>query len=175
MNKIQKQFRKKEKWNNSPVRKWWSKNGYIVARVTFFYIWIPIWAYEKIKKTRYKNLKYSDSTTKKYLDKVMPKLVAYYEENPNIILFHDTNDFGGIRFNWDLNSYWMEKKFRKETRYFAKFHCKVEEYIIYDYHIDGYEKMILENWTDWNKAKEKFDWYDTPYNSGYARGVVFYK
>ena len=175
MNNIEKQFQKKEKRQNSPVRKWWSKNGYMVARIVFFYIWIPIWVHEKIKDARYKNLKYDDNITKKYLDKVMPNLVAHYGYSPNIILFHNTNDFGGIRFYYDLCSNWMAGKFKKETRYFTKFHRRVQEYIIEEYQIDGYKKMVLDNWIDWDRAREKFDWSGTPYNKDYAKGAVFYK
>lgn len=175
MNNIEKQFQKQEKKKNSSIRKWWNKNAYKIARVIFFYIWIPILVCEKVKDSKYKNLKYSDDTTKKYLDKVMPKLVSHYEENPNLLLFHNTSDFGGIRFYWDLCSSWMQKNFKKETQYFSKFHWLVQKYIIEEYQIDGYEKMILDNWTDWSKAKEKFDWYGVPYNVDYAKGVLFYK
>lgn len=175
MNNIEKQFQKQEKKKNSSIRKWWNKNSYKIARVVFFYIWIPIFVYEKIKDNRYKNLKYSDDITKKYLDKVMPKLVFHYEEDPNLILFHNTNDFGGIRFYWDLCSNWMTRKFKKETKYFSKFYGLVQKYIIEEYQIDGYEKIVLDNWIDWDRAKEKFGWYDTPYNKDYAKGVVFYK
>lgn len=175
MNNIERQFQKQERKRNSSMRKWWSRNGYKVCRVVFFYIWIPVFVYEKIKDAQYKNLKYDNNTTKKYLDKVMPKLVSHYEESPNLILFHNTSDFGGIRFYWDLCSNWMTRKFKKETKYFAKFHGLVQKYIIEEYQIDGYEKMVLDNWIDWDRAKEKFDWYDTPYNKDYAKGVVFYK
>ena len=175
MNNIEKQFRKQEKKKNSSIRKWWNKNCYKIMRIVLFYIWVPILVYTKIKDTKYKKLKYSDDTTKKYLDKVMPKLVYRCEEDLNLILFHNTQDFGGIRFYWDLCSNWMSKKFKKETQYFAKFNAAVKDYIIQEYHIDGYEKMTLNNWVDWNRAKEKFNWYDTPYNVDYAEGVVFYR
>lgn len=175
MNNIERQFQKQERKRNSSMRKWWSKNSYKVCRVVFFYIWIPVFVYEKIKDAKYKNLKYDNNTTKKYLDKVMPKLVSHYEESPNLILFHNTSDFGGIRFYWDLCSNWMTRKFKKETKYFSKFYGLVQKYIIEEYQIDGYEKMVLDNWIDWDRAKEKFDWYDTPYNKDYAKGVVFYK
>jgi hypothetical protein len=175
MNNIEKQFKKQKKKRNSSTRKWWKKNKHKIARVVLFYIWIPILLHEKIKNTRYKNLTYSNDTTQKYLDKVMPKLVYHYEEDPNLILFHDTEDFGGIRFYWDLCSNWMRKTFKKETRYFGKFNKEVKNYIIQEYNIDGYKKMILSNWADWRKAQKLFGWYSTPYNADYANGVVFYK
>ena len=175
LNSIEKQFKKNEKKKNSAIRNWWRKNDYKVYRVLLFYVYIPVYFYEKAKKTRYDSMKYSDELTKKYLDKVLPKLVARYEESPNEILFHNTEDFGGIRFYWDLCSNYMRKKFKKETRYFTKFDSKVREYIIDEYTIDGYEKLKLLNWTDWSKAKEKFGWYSTPYNTDYAKGAMFYK
>lgn len=175
MNKIEKQFKKQEKKKNNAIRKWWRQNDYKVFRVVFFYVAIPYFIWHKIKNTRYDRMKYSDALTKKYLDKVLPKLVARYEESPNEILFHNTEDFGGIRMYWDLCSSAMKKQFKKEVQYFTKFNSKVKEYIIDDYTIEGYEKLKLLNWTDWSKAKEKFDWYGTPYNVDYAKGVMFYK
>jgi hypothetical protein len=175
MNKIEKQFQKKEQKKNNKIRKWWSKNSYKVFRVVFFYIWIPALIHKKLKDSRYKKLEYDDKITKKYLDKVMPKLVPYCLDTPAYILFHNTNDFGGIRFYWDLCSNWMARKFKKETKYFSKFHALVQNYIIEEYQIDGYEKMVLDNWNDWNRASEKFDWGCTPYNKDYAKGVIFYK
>lgn len=175
MDHIEKQFRKQEKKKNSSIRRWWRNNGFKILRVIFFYVWIPTLVHEKIKETRYKNLKYTDATTKKYLDKVLPKLVAHYEEDQNNILFHNTRDFGGINFYWDLCSSWMKGKFKKETQYFTKFSKQVQEFIIQEYNIPGYEKMVLNNWAAWNSAKEKFDWFYTPYDVDYAKGVAFYK
>lgn len=175
MNNIEKQFQKQDRKKNNALRKWWRKNDYKVLRVLLFYIWIPCWAYDKIKDARYENLTYSNATTKKYLDKVMPKLVAHYEENPNTILFSDADDFGGITFR-DLSfSSFMKKHFKKESKYFSKFNRLIKKYIIEEYQIDGYKKIVLDNWMDWNKAKEKFGWYHTPYNANYVKGIVFYK
>ena len=114
MNKIEKQCIKQKKKQNNSVRKWWRKNAHKVARVIFFYIWLPCFIYEKIKDAKYKKLTYNNNLTKKYLDRVLPKLVAHYEEDPNVILFHNCEDFGGIRFYWDLCSNWMKKKFFQE-------------------------------------------------------------
>ena len=175
MNKIEQQFKKQEKKQNSSLLKWWRKNNYKVMRILFFYIWLPSAALEKIKENKYKNLAYSDELSKKYLDKVLPKLAARYEEDPNLMLFHDTSDFGGIHIYWDLCSSWMKKKFRKEVQYFTKFNLQLKEFIIEKYLIDGYQKMVLNNWIAWEKAKEKFDWGGTPYSQDYAIGIVFYK
>ena len=177
MNKIEKAFEKNKRKKSSKIRKWWHKNGYIVARILLFYIWIPYTLYDKYKNKKYNNLKYNDETTKKYLDRVLPDLAVYCDEGPNLILISnaDDYDYGGIDFLYDFCSSWMRKKHKKEKEYFTKFNYELQDYIIKSYQIKGYNKMCLLNWTDWDKAAEKFGWYDTPWHSDYAKGVVFYK
>ena len=174
MNSIEKQFYKEEKKKNKVLRKWWRKNDYKIYRILFFYIWIPMCLFKKIKDAAYKSLTFSNESAKKYLDKVLPKLVARYEESPELILLSNASDFGGINF-YDLHSSWMHKKFKKEANYFLKFKTEVKEYIIKLYTIEGYEKMLLDNWMDWRVAKRKFNWYGLPYDIDYAKGAIFYK
>ena len=175
MNSIEKQFKKRDKKRDSALRSWWRKNDFKVARVLLFFIWIPYMIYKNIKDNSYNNLTFDTALTKRYLDRVLPKMAAQYEEDSNLILFHDSDDFGGINFYWNMCSDWMAKNFRKETRYFRKFNREVKAYIVQEYIINGYEKLVLDNWIDWDRAKEKFGWGGTPYNKDYAKGVVFYK
>ena len=174
MNNIEKTFKKKEKREASKIRKWWQKHGYKVLRVLLFYVWIPCWCHQKLKDKRYKEMSYNDNTTKKYLDKCLPTLVAHCEESSDVFLFHHCEDYGGIHFFWTFNSSWFEKKFKKQSSYFVKFSREVEKYIISNYQVNGYDKIVLDNYKLWSDACDRFDW-NVPYNADNAVGVVFFK
>ena len=176
MNKIEKRFNKAQRKESNRLRKWWRNNNYKVWRVLLFWIWIPCLCLQKIKDKRYKSLRYSDMTTKKYLDKLMPSLVVEYEDSPDVILFYkSTDNYGGIKLPWDLWSNFVKKKSRRAYNYFRRFDDDVKNYIFNAYEIDGYSKININNWADWDKAVEKFNWYYAPYDKNYAKGVVFYK
>ncbi len=171
-NKIEKQVNKKKRRENNKLKKWWRKNSYKVWRVLLFWLWLPMLLHEKISKKRYDAMKYSDKSNKKYLDKVLPYLVAYWEDDSNCFLMTEAGDMGGIRFK---SLGYLPRKYRKQERYFTKFYQEVKAYIVRTYEIDGYEKFPILTSGDWYAAKEKFDWGGVPYSDDYAKGVVFYK
>jgi hypothetical protein len=154
-----------------PIRSWWSKNNYKVLRVIFFPAWIYYILREKYKDKNYASLTYTPELCKKYLDKVLPNMVAHYCEDAKIFLISDSDDMGDIEF-YDFWQY--RKQNKKYKKFFVKFEYKIKEYILNEYEIDGYSKMTLLNWTHWDQAKNKFGWSETPYNSDYKKGVVFY-
>ena len=118
MNKIEKQVNKKKRRENNKFRKWWRKNDYKVWRVLLFWIWIPIKLFCDADDKKYKTMQYSDETTKKYLDKVLPYLVSYWGEEPNCFLITSAGDMGGIRFRALMS---LRRRYRKQERYFTKF------------------------------------------------------
>ncbi len=170
--KIEKQVAKKQRKENNKLRKWWRKNDYKVWRVLLFWIWIPIVLLNKRDDKQYKAMQYSDETTKKYLDKVLPHLVSYWGEEANCFLVTDAGDFGGIQFRALMS---LPTRYRKQERYFVKFYQEVKAFIVRTYQVDGYEKFKILTYSDWQVAKEKFDWGGTPYYDNVAKGVVFYK
>ena len=172
MNKIEKQVAKKQRRDNNMFCKWWRYNSYKVWRVLLFWIWIPLLLLDIIDDKKYKAIKYNDETTKKYLDDVLPYLVSRCEEDPNCFLFTTASDMGGIYLNSLMN---LKSKYRKQERYFIKFYEEVRTYIVRTYEVDGYEKFPILTYSDWQTAKEKFDWGSTPYRDDIAKGVVFYK
>ena len=165
--RIQIEFEKK---NKMTLSKWWDKNGYKIMRVILFPIYLIVLLNEKRKDAAYKSLEYTDEKCKRYLDKVMPKMVARHCEDANEILISSCDDMGDIEF-----SDFRRCKNKKAARFFLRFSQKVKEYILEEYVIEGYKKMVLNNWTHWEKAKEKFDWGGTPCNQDYAVGVIFYQ
>lgn len=173
MNKIIKTKEKFDRKQNNKIRKWWRKNNYKIYRVILFPIWIVITLLEKHDNKQYEQLKYSPEVCKKYLDKVMPFMVAKYCENAKEILISDADDMGDIEFG-DFCGDKLRKKYKNIYQFFSKFHRSFKEYVFTEYQIEGYEKMTMTNWIEWERAKNKFDWGNGPYNSDYVKGVVFY-
>lgn len=118
-------------------------------------------------------MKFSTELCKKYLDKVMPFMVSKYCDDAKEFLISDADDMGEIEFS-DFHGSLISKKYRKIEMYFAKFYDPLKGYILEDYQIKGYQKMVLTNWTHWEQAMKKFNWGGTPYHSDYRKGVVFY-
>ena len=174
MNDIEKSKVKFRARKNSRLRRWWSKHGNTVLKILLFYIYIPEMLYCKHKDKAYKALTWDPETCKKYLDKVVPFLVR--EDDPGEeILFTNADDMGGIEFYWSFSHLSKYRKYRKASRYLTKFNSQAKTYILEEYQIAGYQKMIIDNWILWNRAAEKFGWYSAPYNSDYKIGIVFYK
>jgi hypothetical protein len=170
--KIEKQVVKKQRRENNKLRKWWRNNSYKVWRVLLFWLWMPILLFGIREDKRFKKMQYSDETTKKYLDKVLPYLVSYWREESDCFLMTEAGDMGGINFQALMG---LPRRYRKQERYFIKFYQEVKAYIVRTYEIDGYEKFPILTYNDWQAAKEKFDWGSTPYHDDIAKGVVFYK
>lgn len=166
---IEKAYAKKQK---KTFAKWWNENGYKIMRVI---LW-PIWLYEILREKKEKRDQerlnaagFSKEVCKKYLDKALPDLIAKSHDASDEILITDADDMGGVYFNQLYRC-----KNKKISNFFSRFMIDVKNYIIEEYTIDNYNKITLSNWTDWARAKDMFDWYDTPYHSDYRKGVVFY-
>lgn len=147
---------------------WWHNNGYKICRILLFWIWIPMWCYEKIQNKHYQSMKYSDKKTKKYLDKVLPQIIVA----PDMFVFYNEYSFDGMNFYPKL---FALSKPKKIGVYFHRFKKEVERYIIYQYQIVGYCKVITSTCADWIRIKKKFIWYNVPRKANDITGVVFYK
>lgn len=154
-----------------PIKSWWRKNGYKIMRVILFPIWISYEIKTRLKDKWYKELEFSPEVCKAYLDKVLPGMVAHYCEDAKCFLISNTDDMGDIQFCYFWQSSQINKKYES---FFLKFTRLCEEYILNNYQIDGYQKMVLLNYSDWKQAAKKFDWNGTPYRSDYVKGVIFY-
>lgn len=169
---------RKNDFSNNKLFKWWRKNGYKVKRLTLFPLWVVVLLSEKYKDYKYKSLVFTEEYCKKCLDKMIPKLIIWYKEDPNCFPISDCDDFGCITFNdlTGINSYYLKNHgCKREIRFTGKFYRMVEDYIMNEYQIDGYHKMTMNNYKEWKEAKDKFEWEYTPYNCDYRKGVVFYK
>ena len=166
---IEKAHAKKQK---KTLAKWWNKNGYKIMRVIFW----PIWLYQVLREKKEKRDRerlnaagFSKEICKRYLDKTLPMLIVKSGQATEEILLTTADDMGGV----DIDRLYRCKN-KKMSNYFLKFSVNVKHYILDEYIIDGYKKMQLNNWTDWARAKDMFDWGGTPYYADYAKGVIFY-
>lgn len=162
---------------NAAFFKWWRKNDYKVYRVIFFPIYIIQLIREKCHKHTYDKLQFSNEKSKKLIDKELSRLVAYDIDCGLIskdeeIAICTSNDFG---ISFSSFGVWYRGQNKSAKNYFLKFSSEIKEFIINEYAIDGYQKMVIDDWIKWDKAKEKFGWYSTPNNKDYAIGVIFYK
>lgn len=170
--KIEKQVAKKQRRENNQVKKWWRNNSHKIWRVLLFWIWIPTLLINKSRIRQFKQIQYNNEITKKYLDKVLPYLVSYWNEESDCFLITSADDMGGINFKALMS---LPSKYSKQRKYFTKFYQETKAYIVRTYEIDGYEKFPIMTSGDWYAAKEKFDWGGVPYYDESAKGVVFWK
>ena len=166
-NKIQKENEKK---NKMTLSKWWNKNGYKIIRVILWPAWLFVVIKEKCHKKAYSELVFTNSTCKKYIDAVMPEMVRRHNNLHEEILISNADDMGAIEF-----VHFYHSKNKKANTYFLKFFNEVKEYILTEYVIDGYDKMIIDNYTHWYEAQRRFNWDSTPNSKDFAKGVIFYE
>lgn len=170
--KIKSVIEKKHKKNKS-ILLWWHRNGHKIMRVILWFVWIPLCLYERHSNIKKKNFIENPIKTKKWIDKVFPKMVAHYcndEDAILIILGTDPDSYGDFSINDFTNKSIVGKQAKK---YFELLTFEQREKMIVDYTIDGYEKMLLSCWQDWSKAEQQFGW-DTNWNKDFCKAVVFY-
>lgn len=169
--KIERAAEEKERQNRG-FRSWWRKNGYKVCRVVLFPIWICVLCKEKYAKYRSEHFTEDVSKTKRYIDKAIPKLVKHYVEDPSCILI----SFGSFGYYGDFSTEDFKNKFvvgHRIAQYFYDIGYYRRRDMLLDYDIDGYEKMVIDNWIKWDKAVEMFGW-EPNYDKDKDKAVVFY-
>ena len=167
--KIEKEVKKKHSL------KWWHKNKYTVLRVALFPISVPATLYDVFREKKRKKIKqslvFSEELCKKYLDKMIPKLVVRLCEDSEVFLISNSRgEFGDV----DFFDFYRCSKNWKTQMFFGKFNKTVESFICEKYQIDGYSKLILDTQAKWKEAENLFGW-DNLWAESAAKGVVFYK
>ena len=171
-NKIDFALKKKERREHG-IRAWLRKNDYKIMRVVLWFVWLPMYAYDKRRDKKRKEFIEDPLKTKKWLDKVFAKIVSFYCSDSKVILImlgSDSNLYA------DFCTEDFTKKYavgRKAGRYFLQLTREQREEMIKNYVIDGYTKVYLQNWIDWDKIAQKFGW-ETNWNKDYDKAVVFY-
>lgn len=146
-NEVIKAMNKKENSKLVAIRKWWNKNGYKVARVILFPIWVIYLINEKIQRKLNSREQWSEERASEILNYYIPRRCDWNEDNKTFYFFD--NGYG-----WNIG---CAKKYlkRKDRRFWRLnngfFGGKIRQYLINDFEIEGFEKEIGEcsdGWTE---------------------------
>lgn len=96
--------------------------------------------------------------TKKFLDKAFLRLVDYYNCSTDaiLVLLGRIIDIRYADFCSDSLTY-AKAVGNKIARYFSKMSINELNSLIKNYEIDGYDKILIENWMDWQHVKDLYD------------------
>ena len=158
-----------------PVKKWWNKNRLFIMRCLLFYIYLPWRIYTDCQKRKEKKrqevpLIFDDKKKcKKYLDKVMPKMILRYADSLEYILINTSSEYSNFNFSDFYQSLYIKEKYKK---FFTSIPMgDFIKYIREEYEIEGYEKIILDTYGDW-EVVTKIEWC-TNFEADYDKGVLF--
>lgn len=165
---------KKRKRREHGFGVWWDRNGYKVMRVVLWFIWIPLLLYETcINLSRKRKFVENPEKTKKLFDKAFPKIIAEHYDDPSVIVVMFINSdewFEDVSIGDFCYDSCLSKRIKK---YFKSLPDWRIEQLLLDCEIDGYNKIIVSQYQDWNKVVKFFDW--SPYfHAEHDKAVIFY-
>lgn len=121
-----------------PIRDWWNKSGYKVARVVLFPIWGCVCAHEKIKDKLNTRVKWSEEHVNEILNYYVPRHCSWDEENQELYFFD--NGYG-----WAIN---LAKKYLKfkDRRFWERFNGwnggQIRHYLMEVFELEGFTKEL---------------------------------
>ena len=130
----------KENGKKKNKKKWWIIN----TKNYSYYIWaLPIipfcWVYDKIVNLIDKSRKWDEAKADKILNKTLPKMLKWDEEEKNYYLY--IRSFYG--FNWERVPF-IYRKWSK------KFSYRLKEYFLEKYENELYTKRVeTEDYNEW--------------------------
>lgn len=136
--------RKNEK---HPIRDWWNKNGYKVARVVLFPIWGCVWTHEKIKNKLNAQVKWSEERVNEILNYYIPRKCTWDEEHQELYFFDNGYGFA-------IGSAKRYLKF-KDRRFWRKFNGlfggEIRKYLMDTFELEGFTKELGECGDGWTE------------------------
>ena len=143
-------------------------------RVVLWFIWIPLLLYETcINLSRKRKFVENPEKTKKLFDKAFPKIIAEHYDDPSVIVVMFINSdewFEDVSIGDFCYDSCLSKRIKK---YFKSLPDWRIEQLLLDCEIDGYNKIIVSQYQDWNKVVKFFDW--SPYfHAEHDKAVIFY-
>lgn len=95
------------------------------------------------------------------------------EIGEKFICIHDYNDdFDYAFLSFQAMSYAGTPRLRRKYNYPDR--NQISSFVRNKYEIDGYEKITINSWVEWESACRQFG-FKRNWNSDYDKGVVFYK
>ena len=110
------------------IRKWWKKNSYIVWRILLFPLWLTGIIVEKVNKKLNDSIEWDEERATKILNYYVPKHSSWSEDDKTLYYF--TNGYG-----------WYRGIKRKDRRFWNKHRRKIEDFLINEFEIEGFEKI----------------------------------
>lgn len=129
-------------------KKWWKKNGYKVARVVFFPLWIVLWLSDKIENWNYSRNEWDVERAKEIFDYYIPRYCKYNKEDEAFYFFDN-----GYGWGYSLAKKHLKRKDRTFWRRNASWSGKMRNYLITEYELEGFTKEVVntsDGWTEIN-------------------------
>lgn len=120
------------------IKEWWAKNRYKVNRVILFPLWVSVEIYNKRKEKRYKHEKWDKKRADTFLQYYILK-AARWDKESNSLYF------------WKSCYSKPEKKFvkRKDRTFVLYYWFKIQDYLIDEFKLEEFTKIIETNDTNW--------------------------
>ena len=149
--------------------KFLDKSFTFLLKVLLFPVYFyALWRRKHPKKV--KTTKASEEQIKKFVDKVLPTMLEIGEK---FVCIHDYNDdFDYAFLSFQAMSYAGTPRLRRKYNYPDR--NQISSFVRNKYEIDGYEKLTINSWVEWESACRQFG-FKRNWNSDYDKGVVFYK
>jgi hypothetical protein len=132
-------------------RKWWRKNGHKVMRVILFPIWLGVKAKEKIESYLNSRLEWSEERANEILSYYIPRKAEWDAEDK---LFYFADNGRG----WGMRCYQKKIKLsdrRWWRRYTSGWGGKVRIYLINEFELEGFEKIVGHTYDYWTEITFK--------------------
>lgn len=138
MNKeIEKAMNRKEP-KEKKFRKWWNKNGYKVARVVLFPIWLAVLAGRKFVTYLDEQNPWDEKRADEILSYYLPRVMSWNSEGKTFYFFDNGYGWGS-----KYRRKYIKFKDRRFWRNFSGFWGgKTRDYLIKNFELEGFEKIV---------------------------------
>lgn len=166
---LNKEAKKKEK-RKKRIRN--RHNREKILKILLFWIYYPAKWIDDFNNWRYYRIAFSEEKTKRLFDKYLPKIIANAQNQFNLIVFSNHDEYHPL---WDWQNNLTRKAFvksKKARRYFNKFYSETKAYLLRNYEMEGYKRIYFRGYAP-NILYKHFGLNDC-YPNHYTEGVIFY-
>ena len=123
----------------SRLKKWWSRNSYIVMRIILFPIWIAVLVSEKMKRWLNSKEEWSDERADRILNYYIPRAADWNEKDKSFYFFD--NGLG-----WSYPNKIKLRDRRWWIHYSSLWGGEIRKYLIDNFELDGFRKEVLDTY-----------------------------